>query len=111
MTDYIDQLTAMHMNAQRGHTSPHKAVMLLSVIDLIASGDASGKILHWAMDQELIFPCSDNRWHVRKDIDDRIDAHRDLINLNGKTILPPEQKQYAPKHDALLWREQRLKAG
>lgn len=43
-------------------------------------------------------------------IDDRIDAHRDLINLNGKTILPPEQKQYAPKHAALLWREQRLKA-
>jgi predicted restriction endonuclease len=42
MTNYIDQLTAMHMNTQRGHTSPHKAVMLLSVIDLIASGDASG---------------------------------------------------------------------
>ncbi|MCF7816792.1 MAG: hypothetical protein K9M54_02820 [Kiritimatiellales bacterium] len=40
-----------------------------------------------------------------------IDAHRDLINLNGKTILPPEQKQSAPKRDALLWREQRLRAG
>ena len=40
-----------------------------------------------------------------------IDAHRCIINLNGKTILPPEQKQYAPKHDALPWREQRLKVG
>ena len=75
------------------------------------NGMALCKNHHWAMDQELIFPCSDNLWHVRKDIDDRIDAHRDLINLNGKTILPPEQKQYAPKHDALLWRENRLKAG
>lgn len=44
-------------------------------------------------------------------IDNRIDAHRDLINLNGKTILFPEQKQCTPKRDALLWREQRLKAG
>ncbi len=75
------------------------------------NGMALCKNHHWAMDQELIFPCSDNQWHVRKDIDDRIDAHRDLINLNGKTILPPEQKQYAPKRDALLWRENRLRAG
>ena len=66
---------------------------------------------HWAMDQEMIFPCSDNRWHVHKDIDERIDPSGALINLDGKTILPPEQKQYAPKRDALLWREQRLKAG
>jgi hypothetical protein len=40
-----------------------------------------------------------------------IDDHRSLIDLNGKTILLPEQKQYAPKHDALLWRENRLRAG
>ncbi len=128
--DYIDQLTAMHMNTQWGHTSPHKADMLLSVIDLFSSGETAKnrftlspesldddprnglslcKNHHWAMDQELIFPCFDNLWHVRKDIDDRIDAHLDLINLNGKTILPPEQKQYSPKRDALLWREHRLK--
>jgi putative restriction endonuclease len=66
---------------------------------------------HWAMDQELIFPCSDNLWHVRKDIDDRIDTHRSLIDLDGKTILPPEQKHYAPKNEALLWRERRLMGG
>ena len=75
------------------------------------NGMALCKNHHWAMDQELIFPCSDNLWHVRKDIDDRIDAQRSLIDLDGKTILPPEQKQYAPKLDALLWREHRLMAG
>jgi putative restriction endonuclease len=75
------------------------------------NGMALCKNHHWAMDQELIFPCSDNRWHVRKDIDDRIDSQRSLIDLNGKTLLLPEQKQYAPKHDALLWREKRLRAG
>lgn len=66
---------------------------------------------HWAMDQELIFPCSDNIWHVKQGIDDRVDPYRALIDLDGKTILPPEQKQYAPKRDALHWREQRMKAG
>jgi len=34
MTDYIDQLTAMHMNTQKGHTSPHKAVMLPSAQEM-----------------------------------------------------------------------------
>ncbi len=75
------------------------------------NGMALCKNHHWAMDQELIFPCADNRWHVRKDIDDRIDSQRSLIDLNGKSILFPEQKQFAPKKPALEWREQRLRAG
>ena len=75
------------------------------------NGMALCKNHHWAMDQELIFPCSDNLWHVRKDIDERIDSQRSLIDLDGKTILPPEQKQYAPKMQALEWREQRLRVG
>ena len=75
------------------------------------NGMALCKNHHWAMDQELIFPCSDNLWHVRKDIDDRIDSQRSLIDLHGKSILSPEQKQFAPKQQALAWREQRLWAG
>ncbi len=62
---------------------------------------------HWAMDQELIFPCSDNKWRVHKDLDERIDAQRSLIALDGKTILLPEEQKYAPKAVALKWREQR----
>jgi len=75
------------------------------------NGMALCKNHHWAMDQELIFPCADNRWHVRKDIDDRIDSQRSLIDLHGKSILSPEQKQFAPKQQSLEWREQRLRAG
>jgi hypothetical protein len=93
MNQYIDQQPAMRMNTQGGHTSLHKAVMMLAV-----------------MDQELIFPCADNRWRVRKDIDDRVDSQRALIDLHGKSILFPEQKQFAPKQQALEWREQRLEA-
>ena len=36
----IDQLCSMNMNRRAGHVSPHKAVMVLAVIDLVASGDA-----------------------------------------------------------------------
>lgn len=75
------------------------------------NGMALCKNHHWAMDQELIFPCADNRWRVRKDIDDRVDSQRALIGLDGKSILFPEQKQFAPKQQALEWREQRLRAG
>ncbi len=38
-TNVIDQLCSMNMNKKAGHISPHKAVMMLAVIDLIASGD------------------------------------------------------------------------
>lgn len=63
---------------------------------------------HWAMDQELIFPCSDNKWHVHKGIDDRIDTGRSLIDLDGKDILSPADKRFVPKESALQWREERM---
>jgi putative restriction endonuclease len=63
---------------------------------------------HWAMDQDLIFPCSDNTWHVHTDLDDRLDSQRSLIDLHGKSIILPEQQRYAPKQESLLWREDRL---
>jgi putative restriction endonuclease len=64
---------------------------------------------HWAMDQELIFPCSDNKWHVHCGIDDRLDSQRSLIDLDGKRIITPNRQQYAPKLSSLVWRENRLK--
>jgi putative restriction endonuclease len=89
----------------------HIIPFALSHDDDPCNGMALCKNHHWAMDQELIFPCSDNLWHVRKDIDDRVDSQRSLIDLHGKSILSPEQKQFAPKQQALAWREQRLRAG
>lgn len=42
MNKYIDQLTAMGMNKRGGHVSPHKAIMMLAVMDLVASGETDG---------------------------------------------------------------------
>ncbi len=72
------------------------------------NGMALCKNHHWAMDREMIFPCSDNRWHILSTIDSRIDSHRALVDLEGMNILLPEQKQYSPKPESLMWRE-RLK--
>ena len=63
---------------------------------------------HWAMDQELIFPCSDNLWHVHNGIDDRIDVQRALINLHKKPLIAPVEQRFRPKQAALLWRENRM---
>ncbi len=65
---------------------------------------------HWAMDQELIFPCSDNLWHVHNGIDDRIDGQRALIDLQGKPLIAPTERRFSPKPAALNWREQRFRA-
>lgn len=37
LADYIDLFSNLHTNKQHGKSSPHKAIMLLSVIDLISS--------------------------------------------------------------------------
>lgn len=222
MNQYIDQLCSMVMNKSGGHTSPHKAVMMLAVIDLVRSGDTSGNLIEygpellerfkhyfaehqdtlirlteqeegvglyaqvlrgqrektecikeenetvrdiafarvvkrayhyqcaacglriyfddvslvdaahivplhisndndpcngmalcknhrWAMDQELIAPCSNYKWKAHPDLDERSDSHRHLIGLNGKKIILPEEKRFMPKAESLQWREKKLK--
>jgi hypothetical protein len=49
MSNYMDQLTAMRMNPNpvSGRKSPHKAVMLLAVIDMVAAGDAEGNRIEY----------------------------------------------------------------
>lgn len=64
MQNYLDQLTAMRMNRQNGHISPHKVIMMLTVIDLIASGDEE---------------------------DNRINSQRSLVGLDGKSLLFPNK--------------------
>ena len=38
MEKYIDYFSALHTNSQKGVKAPHKAIMLLSVIDLVEYG-------------------------------------------------------------------------
>ena len=72
------------------------------------NGIALCKNHHWAMDRNLIGPGTDRRWHVTSSLDDRLEGQRDLINLNGRSILLPHDPRYYPKDVALLWRERHI---
>jgi putative restriction endonuclease len=72
------------------------------------NGIALCKNHHWAMDRNLIGPGTDRMWHVTSSLDDRLEGQRDLINLNGRSILLPHDPRYYPKDAALLWREQHV---
>jgi len=60
---------------------------------------------HWLMDNEIIFPISGNIWRVSPSLDDRIEGHRAVLDLDSKRILLPQQGRYNPRPDALQWRE------
>jgi putative restriction endonuclease len=72
------------------------------------NGIALCKNHHWAMDRNLIAPGTDRIWHVLPSLDDRLEGQRELILLNGRSILLPHEARYHPKDDALLWRERGL---
>ena len=72
------------------------------------NGIALCKNHHWAMDQKLIAPGADRVWHVLKSIDDRLEGQRELIHLDGRTLLLPQERRYHPKEESLLWRQREL---
>lgn len=58
------------------------------------------------MDEHLIAPGPDFKWHVNQSLDPRV--YRMLLELRGqKLFLPVEPKMY-PKREALEWRLERL---
>lgn len=64
--------------------------------------------IHWAYDKHLIAPGPDYKWHVSKQLDDRIPDYKMLTELNDKKMfLPAEQRMY-PKQEALDWAYQQL---
>ena len=63
---------------------------------------------HWAMDRNLIGPGTDRRWHIASSLDDRLEGQRDLIKLDGRSILLPQEPRYYPKDTGLLWRERHI---
>jgi putative restriction endonuclease len=72
------------------------------------NGIALCKNHHWAMDRNIIAPGTDMRWHVSKLLDDRLEGQRELIRLDGRTILLPPEQRYHPRTDAIAWRERVL---
>jgi putative restriction endonuclease len=72
------------------------------------NGIALCKNHHWAMDQNVIAPGMDRRWHVSPVLDERNADHQNLINLNGKTLFEPNEKRFRPTEELLEWRYERL---
>lgn len=64
---------------------------------------------HWAMDRNLIAPCSDHTWHAANFLDPRRSSgEQELINLAGKPLLLPSDPAFYPSETSLEWRCNRL---
>ena len=63
---------------------------------------------HWAMDRHLIAPTTGLAWRISACLDDRIEGQKDLIDLDGRSVILPKQPRYQPKAESLQWREDRL---
>ena len=55
MEKYIDYFSALHTNTQKGGKAPHKAVILLSVIDLVEYGVIDSNRIEFSVRLELLF--------------------------------------------------------
>ena len=66
--------------------------------------------MHWALDNFLIAPGPDLKWHVHQALDDRIPDFRRLLSLGGRPVLPPRERRFTPRQDVLAWRLERLGA-
>lgn len=72
------------------------------------NGMALCKNHHWAMDRFLIVPGTDNLWHVSPELEDRIEGCKEIISLNKRKILLPQDEKYYPKQESLSWRHSRI---
>ena len=64
--------------------------------------------MHWAMDQNLIAPGPDYRWHVSKNLDERIADHGFLVSLRGRPLILPGERRWYPRQDVLEWKHARI---
>lgn len=65
--------------------------------------------MHWALDKFLIAPGPDLKWHVSRQLDDRIPDFTSLVSLAGRNLFLPSEKRFAPKREVLEWRLERLR--
>ncbi|QTF92607.1 HNH endonuclease [Halomonas sp. BM-2019] len=64
--------------------------------------------LHWAMDNHLIAPGPDHRWHLSPTVDALVPDNRWLCELDGQPLVLPRDPQWHPAKEALAWRLDRL---
>ncbi|MCD1588080.1 HNH endonuclease [Halomonas sp. IOP_14] len=64
--------------------------------------------LHWAMDNHLISPGPDLKWHVSPSIDRFVADNCWLWELDGQMLVLPRSARYQPDREALAWRMDHL---
>ena len=55
MKTYLDYFASLHTNTQKGVKAPHKAIMLLSVIDLVEYGGITSNKIEFSERLEMQF--------------------------------------------------------
>jgi putative restriction endonuclease len=65
--------------------------------------------MHWAMDNGLIAPGPDYRWHIHRALDDRVPDFAHLVRLKGRELILPKEARFYPKREALEWRLERMR--
>lgn len=76
------------------------------------NGIALSKNHHWALDRHLITPYATETklvWRTAPCLDDRIEGHKELLKLEGRSVLLPREKRFWPADAGLQWRVERLK--
>ena len=91
---------------QAAHLIPHSE----SQDDDPRNGIALTPNFHWALDQHIIAPGPDMKWHLSEVVDERIADNQPLIELRGKDVIVPSKQGMLPRKDALEWRLERLLA-
>lgn len=90
----------------------HLIPFAVSGNDHPTNGIALSKNHHWALDRHLIAPFAGETkliWRVAPCLDDRIEGHRELLELDGRSVLLPRDKRFQPAEEAMQWRLERLK--
>ncbi|MCK2185520.1 HNH endonuclease [Halomonas getboli] len=82
----------------------HLIPFSVSQDDRPVNGLALTPNLHWAMDNHLIAPGPDKRWHVSPVIDALVPDNRWLCELDNAPLSLPRDEQRHPSPEALAWR-------
>lgn len=64
--------------------------------------------MHWAMDQHLIAPGPDLRWHVHARLEQPSHRFERILSVRGRPVRAPKER-YLPRRDVLEWRLERLR--
>lgn len=86
----------------------HLVPFAQSFDDRPTNGLALTPNLHWAMDNYLIAPGPDHRWHVSRVIDEEVLDNTWLHKLDGKPLVLPRHQRWQPDPQALAWRMDHL---